>query len=106
RVISAVCWSAGGLASGELRLVLWAIALVIEYISPAVRFWIPRYGASSVADWVVAGGHRAERRAGLIIIARGESIVATGAAFAELTWTTENVLAFVSAFVGCLAMWW
>ena len=30
----------------------------------------------------------------------------TGATFAELTWTTENVAAFVSAFVGSLAMWW
>ena len=104
--MSAVFWIAGGLAEGQSRLVLWAIALVIEYISPAVRFWIPRYGASSVADWVVEGGHMAERCAGFIIIALGESIVVTGATFAELTWTTENVLAFVSAFVGCLAMWW
>jgi low temperature requirement protein LtrA len=104
--LSAIFWIAGGLAEGPSRLVLWAIALVIEYISPAVRFWIPRYGASSVADWVVEGGHMAERCAGFIIIALGESIVVTGATFAELTWTTENVLAFVSAFAGCLAMWW
>ena len=104
--LSAIFWIAGGLAQGQSRLVLWAIALGIEYISPAVRFWIPRYGASSVADWVVEGGHMAERCAGFIIIALGESIVVTGATFAELTWTTENVLAFVSAFVGCLAMWW
>jgi low temperature requirement protein LtrA len=104
--LSAIFWIAGGLAEGPSRLVLWAIALVIEYISPAVRFWIPRYGASSVADWVVEGGHMAERCAGFIIIALGESIVVTGATFAELTWTTENVLAFVSAFIGCLAMWW
>ncbi|WP_426527369.1 low temperature requirement protein A [Bradyrhizobium sp. McL0615] len=104
--MSAVFWIAGGLAEGPSRLVLWAIALAIEYISPAVRFWIPRYGASSVADWVVEGGHMAERCAGFIIIALGESIVVTGATFAELTWTTENVLAFVSAFAGCLAMWW
>jgi low temperature requirement protein LtrA len=104
--MSAIFWIAGGLAEGPSRLVLWAIALAIEYISPAVRFWIPRYGASSVADWVVEGGHMAERCAGFIIIALGESIVVTGATFAELTWTTENVLAFVSAFVGCLAMWW
>ena len=34
--------SPAGLPEGESRLVLWAIALVIEYISPAVRFWIPR----------------------------------------------------------------
>jgi low temperature requirement protein LtrA len=103
---SAVFWIAGGFATGELRLVLWAIALCIEYISPAVRFWIPKYGASSVADWVVEGGHMAERCAGFIIIALGESIVVTGATFAELPWTTETVAAFASAFLGALAMWW
>ena len=85
---------------------LWAIALAIEYVSPAARFWIPRYGASSVADWVVEGGHMAERCALFIIIALGESIVVTGATFAELTWTAETVGAFVSAFVGSIAMWW
>ena len=103
---SAVFWIAGGLVQGQSRLVLWAIALAIEYISPAVRFWIPGYGASAVADWVVEGGHMAERFAGFIIIALGESIVVTGATFADLTWTPENVAAFVSAFVGSLAMWW
>jgi low temperature requirement protein LtrA len=104
--MSAIFWIAGGVMEGQSRLVLWAIALVIEYISPAVRFWIPRYGASSVADWVIEGGHMAERCALFIIIALGESIVVIGATFAELTWTTENVLAFASAFVGSLAMWW
>jgi low temperature requirement protein LtrA len=104
--MSAMFWIAGGVMEGQSRLVLWAIALAIEYISPAVRFWIPRYGASSVADWMIEGGHMAERCALFIIIALGESIVVIGATFAELTWTTENVLAFVSAFVGSLAMWW
>ncbi|MEH2554359.1 low temperature requirement protein LtrA [Bradyrhizobium algeriense] len=104
--MSAVFWIAGGMMEGQSRLALWAIALVIEYISPAVRFWIPRYGASSVADWMIEGGHMAERCALFIIIALGESIVVIGATFAELTWTTENVLAFVAAFVGSLAMWW
>jgi low temperature requirement protein LtrA len=104
--MSAMFWIAGGVMEGQSRLVLWAIALVIEYISPAVRFWIPRYGASAVADWMIEGGHMAERCALFIIIALGESIVVIGATFAELTWTTENILAFVSAFVGSLAMWW
>jgi low temperature requirement protein LtrA len=103
---SAMFWIAGGFAEGNSRLLLWAAALAIEYISPAVRFWIPKYGASQVADWVVEGGHMAERCAGFIIIALGESIVVTGASFAELAWTTETVGAFMSAFVGALAMWW
>jgi low temperature requirement protein LtrA len=103
---SAVFWIAGGFAEEHSRLMLWAVALGIEYVSPAVRFWIPKYGASAVEDWVVEGGHMAERCAGFIIIALGESIVVTGATFADLTWTTETVVAFASAFVGALAMWW
>jgi low temperature requirement protein LtrA len=104
--VSAVFWIAGGLAEGQQRLIFWVTALAIEYVSPAVRFWIPGYGASSVAEWSVEGGHMAERCAGFIIIALGESIVVTGATFADLSWTLETVTAFVSAFIGALAMWW
>ncbi|HET7885594.1 MAG TPA: low temperature requirement protein A [Bradyrhizobium sp.] len=104
--VSGIFWIAGGVADGEKRLVLWAVALAIEYVSPAVRFWIPKYGASTVADWYVEGGHLAERCAGFIIIALGESIVVTGATFADLKWTFETVSAFLSAFVAALAMWW
>jgi low temperature requirement protein LtrA len=104
--MSAVFWIAGGFAQGHSRLVLWAVALAIEYISAAVRFWIPKYGASLIGDWTVEGGHIAERCAGFIIIALGESIVVTGATFADLAWTTETVSAFLSAFIGALAMWW
>jgi low temperature requirement protein LtrA len=103
---SAIFWIAGGLADGQSRLALWAVALVIEYVSPAVRFWIPRYGASSVADWMIEGSHMAERCALFIIIALGESIVVIGATFADLAWTGESVLAFVSGLVGSIAMWW
>jgi low temperature requirement protein LtrA len=104
--LSAIFWIAGGFAEGHSRLVLWAVALAIEYISPAARFWIPKYGASQVSDWVVEGGHMAERCAGFIIIALGESIVVTGATFADLTWTLETVSAFASALIGAIAMWW
>src|SRR3954452_9163058 len=94
---SAVFWISGGLAEGETRLYLWMVALAIEYVAPAVRFWIPRLGFSSVEAWAVEGGHMAERCAGFIIIALGEAIVVDGAAFAELTWTPENVSAFLAA---------
>lgn len=104
--VSGIFWIAGGFAEGQARLALWALALGIEYLSPAVRFWIPKYGASSIEDWVVEGGHMAERCAGFIIIALGESIVVTGATFADLSWTLETVCAFASSFIGSLAMWW
>jgi low temperature requirement protein LtrA len=103
---SAVFWILGGLAEGERRLTLWGLALAVEYISPVARFWIPIYGASSIEDWYVEGGHMSERCAGFIIIALGESIVVTGATFAELSWTTAGVAAFVAAFGASIAMWW
>ena len=104
--VSAVFWISGGFAEGQTRLSLWVVALAIEYVSPAARFWTPGLGASTVEAWAVEGGHMAERCAGFIIIALGESIVVTGATFGELTWTAENITAFVSAFLGSIAMWW
>ena len=103
---SALFWIAGGLAEGQTRLELWIVALVIEYLSPAARFWVPALGMSSIEDWAVEGGHMAERCAGFIIIALGESIVVTGATFAELDWTRANGLGFLSSLVGSIAMWW
>ncbi|MGY3343796.1 MULTISPECIES: low temperature requirement protein A [unclassified Bradyrhizobium] len=103
---SAVLWVLGGLARGEERLWFWIAALAIEYVSPAVRFWVPKLGFSSVEAWAVEGGHMAERCAGFIIIALGEAVVVNGATFAELDWTAENILAFVAALVGSIAMWW
>jgi low temperature requirement protein LtrA len=103
---SAVFWIIGGLAEGDTRLWLWIAALSIEYVAPAARFWTPGLGFSSVEAWAVEGGHMAERCAGFIIIALGEAIVVNGATFAELTWTLENIAAFLAALIGSIAMWW
>jgi low temperature requirement protein LtrA len=104
--VSGVFWILGGFAEGQTRLWLWIVALTIEYISPAARFWVPKLGFSSMEAWAVEGGHMAERCAGFIIIALGEAIVVNGATFAELSWTTENIVAFLAALVGSIAMWW
>ena len=103
---SAVFWILGGLADGQARLWLWTVALSIEYVAPAMRFWTPGLGFSSIEAWAVEGGHMAERCAGFIIIALGEAIVVNGATFADLTWTLENIGAFLAAFFGSIAMWW
>ena len=104
--VSGVFWIAGGLADPATRLWLWLIALAVEYAGPAMRFRTPGLGASSMRDWDVEGGHMAERCALFIIIALGESIVVTGATFAEAVWTVTTVSAFVVALVGSIAMWW
>jgi len=104
--LAAPFWLAGGLAEGDARLGWWALALGIELLSPLVYFWTPGLGRSTTLDWRVAGGHMAERCAGFVIIALGESIIVTGATFAALPWGGLHGLAFLIAFTGSVAMWW
>lgn len=99
-------WIAGGMADGALRLALWAAALAIEFVSPALYFWVPGLGRSSLADWDIDGGHMAERCALFIIIALGESLLVSGTTFANASWNAEVLAAFACAFVGTVAMWW
>jgi low temperature requirement protein LtrA len=103
---SGVFWIAGGLADGQARLILWIVAVAIEYCGPATRFWFPGLGATPLDDWEVEGGHMAERCGLFIIIALGESIVVTGSTFAATAWTIPTITAFVVALIGSIAMWW
>ena len=103
---SGIFWIAGGVATNDLRLALWLIALTIDYSAPSLTYYVPGLGRSATTDWDVEGGHIAERCGLFVIIALGESILITGATFAELAWTTSTVAAFVSAFATTIAMWW
>jgi low temperature requirement protein LtrA len=104
--LSAVFWIIGGAIGGQTQMALWLVALLIEYVGPAMRFRIPILGASATQDWIVEGGHMAERCAGFIIIALGESVVVTGATFADAAWTGPTIAAVLVALVGSIAMWW
>ena len=104
--LSAVFWIAGALANDHLRLQLWIVALFLEYLSPAIGYWLPVLGRSATSDWDVEGHHFAERCGLFIIIALGESILVTGMTFTGLPFSLETAAAFVVAFVGSVAMWW
>jgi len=103
---SAIFWIAGGLLEDGARLVLWAIAVAIEFAAPSLGFWTPGLGRSATTDWEVEGGHMAERCALFVIIALGESILVTGATFAELPMSGAVLAAFGAAFLASVAMWW
>ena len=105
-VLSGIFWISGALVEGEARIVLWLIALVIEYSAPALGFRVPGLGKSTTADWNVSGAHLAERCALFIIICLGEAVLQAGKTFAEQPVTPLIVAVFVTAFVGTVALWW
>lgn len=105
-MLSAVFWIGGALVEGEQRLLCWALALLIELISPSVYFWVPGLGRSTLSDWNVEGNHMAERCGLFVIIALGESLLVTGATFSELTLSPNALLAFLVSVLGSIGMWW
>jgi low temperature requirement protein LtrA len=106
-VASGFLWIAGGLdADPNRRLLWWMAALAIEFSGPSTFFYVPGLGRSSIKDWNISGAHMAERCGLFIIIALGEGIIVTGATFADLEPSPAAILAFLSAFVASVAMWW
>lgn len=104
--VAAVLWIAGGAATGNTRLILWLVAVALEFAGPALYFRVPGLGRSHTSDWEVQGEHLAERVGLFIIICLGESVLVTGATFANLQWTPAVNLAALVAFGGGVAMWW
>jgi low temperature requirement protein LtrA len=103
---SGILWIAGALGEADLRVNLWALALLVELSAPWLGFPVPGLGREETRDLDVEGEHLSERCGLFIIIALGETLLVTGARAAELEWTATTLAAMATAVVGSLAMWW
>lgn len=105
--IAAVFWIAGGLLEGPVRMACWIVAIACEYLSPMIGFALPGLGRSSTHDWTIEGGHLAERCQLFVIVALGETLLASGATLADASaWHADVLAALAATFLGTLAMWW
>jgi low temperature requirement protein LtrA len=88
------------------RAAAWAAAIAIDLVGSGIGFWVPGLGRSATTDWTISGNHFAERCQAFVLIALGESIVVIGSRLELHHPTTRNVLAFLAAFAGAVALWW
>jgi low temperature requirement protein LtrA len=106
-LFSAVFWFVGAFVEHEARLVLWLVALGIDYLSPALGFAVPGLGRSTVSDWEVSGEHMAERCALFVIICLGETILVTGRTVAGMELLDGfTIILLAVAFLSTATMWW
>lgn len=106
-VLGAVAILLGATVHGHAREVLWLVGVAVELFGAAVGFHVPGIGRSTTAEWTIDGGHFAERCQAFVLIALGESVVVIGARLSALTDPTGGeIIAFVLAFFGVVALWW
>jgi low temperature requirement protein LtrA len=102
-----VLWVAGAIASDDARLVLWGLAVVVTQAGVWNLHWLPGRGrAIDLEHTGIAGGHLIERFRLFFIIALGETVLTTGSAFTDQSFTVERLLALTIAFTGTVALWW
>jgi low temperature requirement protein LtrA len=104
--LSAPVWLAAALAGGRWLTAGWLLALTLDYAAPLVGYWTPWSGASTTTDWNISASHFAERFQLFMIIALGESIVATGATASGTALGASTLVAVSVAFGITAAMWW
>ncbi|MEO3923343.1 low temperature requirement protein A [Micromonosporaceae bacterium B7E4] len=102
---TAPLWIVGALVTGDLRLLLWGLALVADYLGHLLRWPTPRLGSSTSPEWAFAGEHIAERYQQFFLIALGESILVTGFAFSGGDFTAAQAAAFLIAFTTTVLLW-
>lgn len=105
--IAACFWLAGAFTEHWTRAAFWSVAVLCEYVSPMFGFALPGLGRSRTSDWTIEGGHLAERCQLFVIVALGETLLASGAMLAKtVAWDMTILSALLATFLGTLAMWW
>src|ERR1700680_2005344 len=104
--VTGLLWLAGGLAGGNARLVIWIVAVIVEYGAVWLGFPVPGLGRSRTTDYTIAGEHMAERCQLFVILSLGEAILGSGGKFNGICGSVGTVAAFALAFIGSFTLWW
>jgi low temperature requirement protein LtrA len=103
--VSAVPWIVGGfLPESPARGVLWTVALAWEYTGALLLFPAPWRGRAPTPPWPVAAEYVSDRYRQFFIIALGELILVTGAAF-RADYLGASTVAFVVTFAITALVW-
>lgn len=100
-------WVAGAAVDPELRLLLWLLAVVVDYAAPMAQFRVPGLGSAPMHLWDTDAEHLAERNRLVFIIALGESILLMGGAvLAEGPLDASLAVSLLVGFASLFVLWW
>jgi low temperature requirement protein LtrA len=99
-------WVAGVAAEGDLRLALWAAAVLISYGGVIAGHPLPGRRSPFTSDSQIYAEHLLERFRLFFLIALGETVLTLGNAFAGEPLEADRLLVLAIAFAGSVALWW
>jgi low temperature requirement protein LtrA len=99
-------WIAGVFVDGDMRLTVWAIAVLITYGGVIGGHPLPGRTSAFSSDSQIYAEHLLERFRLFFLIALGETVLTIGNAFAGVPLRTERVIAVTAAFAGTVSLWW
>jgi low temperature requirement protein LtrA len=103
--VSALPWLAGAVAHGWARVVLWAVAVTVDWAAFGFGFPMPGVGRMKPKELGVFGELFAERNRQFFIIALGEVILASGLAFNSLGFGPVRTATVVVVFATTVLLW-
>ncbi|MFK3983221.1 low temperature requirement protein A [Micromonospora sp. NPDC050397] len=103
---ASIGWIAGAMVGGTARVVLWAVAVGLEYLGTALGWPVRGLGSSRSRESRPSGRRISERYRQFVIIALGVALFVVGRAFTEKTsYPLSHTWALVIMFVIAVLMW-
>lgn len=96
--ISAVPWIAGIFAEEAARVTWWTLAVGLDYVGDRLDFPTPRLGRAVLQHQTVSEEHLTERYRQVLVVAFGETILASGIEFSDYGFERDRTAALVVAF--------
>ncbi|MEV4755560.1 low temperature requirement protein A [Micromonospora sp. NPDC049559] len=104
-MVSGVAWIGGGLAGGTARAWLWALALLIDYVSSGLRYPTPFIGRVPLAQYDKGSEHLGERYQQFVILALGDMVLVPTLRLRDSGFAGARIVAFLAAFATTLLLW-
>jgi low temperature requirement protein LtrA len=103
--VSAVPWITGAFVHGTSRVLLWALAVAVDYAAAMLGWPTPVLGRSPTSEWTLAAGHLSERYRQILMIALGDTILTMGSAYSAGRPQVGRTAALATAFITTVLLW-
>ena len=105
--VSAVPWLLGAVMHGVAQILLWSLAVAVDFGSARLGWPVPRLGRQRASAWAHFPEHLADRYRQLMLIALGETILAVGIAYTDKSGfhSLTPTLGLVIAFLTTVLLW-